>query len=175
MKIRGALFKPVVLALFAAIAGGTVWSGDAPAQVAPAQIVLPQIAGAWGTSLVPIAGTVSGKPESVVFLGLAKVDSKLAPDPDFNRPSLLVTIDLTGLTGVGSSTKAKYVISGPELVQRSVAAAHLVEFTFPFARSGAMNLGSAQSGVASFALGFDPNTGAVTSASGNVTSANPPR
>jgi hypothetical protein len=87
----------------------------------------------------------------------------------------VLSIDLTGLSGVGSSTRTKYVITGPELVQRGVTATQLVEFTFPFAKSGAMNLGSAQSGVASFALAFDVNTGAVTSASGNVTSANPPR
>ena len=165
MKIRGALFKPVVLTLFAAIAGGAVWSGDAPAQTA----------GTWTTALVPINGTVAGNPESVVFSGQAKVSSKLAPDPDFNRSSLVLSIDLSGLSGVGSSTRTKYVIGGPELVQRGVAATHQVEFTFPFAKSGSMNLGSAQSGVASFALGFDLNNGAVTSASGNVTSANLPR
>jgi len=165
MKIRRALFNPVVLSLLAAIAGGAVWSGDAPAQSA----------GTWSTALVPINGTVSGQPESVVFSGQAKVNSKLAPDPDFNRPSLVLSIDLTGLSGVGSSTRAKYVIAGPELVQRGVAASHLIEFTFPFAKSGAMNLGSAQSGAASFALGFDLKTGAVTSASGNVTSASLPR
>ena len=165
MKIRGALFSPVVLSFLAVVAGGAIWSGDAHAQTA----------GTWSSTLVPIAGTVSGQPESVVFLGLAKVNSKLAPDPDFNRPSLVLTIDLTGLAGVGLSSRAKYVIAGPENIQRTVAATHVVEFTFPFAKSGAMNLSSAQSGVASFALGFDPNTGVVTSASGNVTSANPPR
>ena len=165
MKIRRALFNPVALSLLAAIAGGAVWSGDAPAQSA----------GTWSTALVPINGTVSGQPESVVFTGQATVSSKLAPDPDFNRPSLVMTIDLTGLSGVGSSTKTKYVIAGPERTQRGVAATHLVEFVFPFAKSGTMSLGSARSGVASFALGFDLNTGAVTSASGNVTSANPPR
>ena len=165
MKIRRALFNPVVLSLLAAIAGGAVWSGDAPAQSD----------GTWSTALVPINGTVSGQPESVVFSGQAKVNSKLAPDPDFNRPSLVLSIDLTGLSGVGSSTRAKYVIAGPELVQRGVAASHLIEFTFPFAKSGAMNLGSAQSGAASFALGFDLKTGAVTSASGNVTSVSLPR
>jgi hypothetical protein len=165
MKIRQALFNPVVLSLLAAVAMGAVWSGDTPAQTA----------GTWSTALVPINGTVMGQPESVVFSGQAKVNSKLALDPDFNRPSLVLTIDLSGLSGVGSSTKTKYVIAGPERTQRGVAATHLVEFTFPFARSGAMSLGSAQSGVASFALGFDLNTGVVTSASGNVTSANPPR
>ena len=158
MKIRETLFNPVMLALLAAVAGGIVWSGDTYAQ-----------AGTWTTALVPINGTVAGPSESVVFSGQARVNSKLAPDPDFNRPSLVLSIDLTGLSGVGKSTNAKYVITGPENVQRGVAASHLVEFVFPFAKSGA-SVGSAQSGAASFALGFDTNTGVVTSASGNVTS-----
>lgn len=165
MKIPGALFNPVVLSFLAATAVGAAWSADATAQTA----------GSWTTALVPIKGTVSGKSENVVFSGQAKVNSKLAPDPDFNRPSLVMTIDLTGLSGVGTSTRTKYVIAGPENLLRRVATSHWVEFTFPFAKSGAMNLGSAQSGVASFALGFDVNTGAITSASGNVTSASPPR
>jgi hypothetical protein len=158
MKIRRALFNPAALSLVAAIAGGSVWSGDAAAQ-----------AGTWTTALVPINGTVAGQSESVVFSGQARVNSKLAPDPDFNRPSLVLSIDLSGLSGVGKTTKAKYVIVGPENVQRSVAASHLVEFVFPFAKTGA-SVGSAQSGAASFALGFDTSTGVVTSASGNVTS-----
>lgn len=158
MKIRQGLLKPVMLAFLAAIAGGAVWSGDALAQ-----------AGTWSTTLVPINGTVAGQSESVVFSGQAKVNSKLAPDPDFNRPSLVMSIDLTGLSGVGKSTKAKYVITGPENVQRGVAASQLVEFVFPFAKAGS-SVGSAQSGAASFALGFDTSTGVVTSASGNVTS-----
>ena len=158
MKIRRTLFSPVVLSFLAVVAGTAAWSGESHAQ-----------AGTWSTALVPINGTVAGQPESVVFSGQAKVSSKLAPDPDFNRPSLVMSIDLSGLSGVGKSSKAKYVIVGPENVQRSVAASHLVEFVFPFAKSGS-NVGSAQSGAASFALGFDTNTGVVTSASGNVTS-----
>ncbi|MFZ2650629.1 MAG: hypothetical protein WA210_11055 [Burkholderiaceae bacterium] len=165
MKIRAVLFSPATLALLAGLAAAVVWPGSASAQVA----------GTWNTAMVPILGTVKGVPENVVFLGQAQVDSKLAPDPDFNRPTLVLTIDLSGLYGVGLSTKNKYVIAGPERTQRGVAAAHLVEFTFPFAESGSTDLGSAQSGVASFALGFDVTTGAVTSASGRVNSAALPR
>jgi hypothetical protein len=163
MKIPGALFSPVALSLLAVLAGGAVWSGDALAQTV-----------AWTTALVPINGTVSGQPESVLFTGQAQVNSRLAPDPDFNQPSLVMSIDLRALSGVGSSTKTKYVIAGPENVQKKVAASHRVEFTFPFYKSGTDG-SLAQSGVASFALGFDPNTGAVTSASGNVTSASFPQ
>lgn len=165
MKLRRALFNPVVLSLVAAIAGGTFWWGGAAALAA----------GTWTTALVPIRGTVSAQPESVVFSGQAKVNSRLAADPDFNKPSLVLTIDLTGVSGVGSATGATYVISGPERTQRGLAASHLVEIIFPYFKSDTNGTSSAQSGVASFALNFDLNTGAVTSASGNVTSLNLPR
>ena len=126
-------------------------------------------------TLVPIKGVVSGSPESVNFSGNAVVKSRLAPDPDFNRPRLVLTIDLTGIGGVGSSTGAKYAISGPELTQREVAASHSVEFTFPFKSSRSPSSETARTGVASFVLDFDVNTGAVTGASGDVTSPNFPR
>jgi len=162
MKIRGALFNPVVLALLVAIAGGAaVWWGGTPAYAA----------GIWRTTLVPIVGTVSGPPERVLFWGQARINSRLAPDPDFHRPSLVLTIDLTGVSGVGSSG-TKYVISGPEIVQRGLAASHLVEITFPFFQSGTTGISSAQSGVASFALSFDLNTGAVMTATASIASPN---
>lgn len=131
-------------------------------------------AAAWSAAgaqtLVPVKGTVSGQPESVVFSGEAKIVSRLAKDPDFNQPRLVLSIDLSGVSGVGSSSRAKYVVTGPELVQRRLAASHAVEFTFPFTRSGSAEV--PQTGVASFTLGFDTATGAVTSASGGLTSPN---
>jgi hypothetical protein len=139
--------------------GASLFAAPAPAQ----------------NALVPIKGVVSGSPESVSFSGQAKVSSRLAPDPDFNKPRLVLTIDLTGVGGVGSATGAKYVISGPELVQRHVAASHTVEITFPFKNSASATAVTARTGVASFALDFDVNTGAVTGASGNVSTPNFPR
>jgi hypothetical protein len=124
-------------------------------------------------ALVAIKGVVSGAPESVSFSGQAKVTSRLAPDPDFFKPRLVLSIDLSGVPGVGSNTGAKYVISGPELLQRHVAASHTIEITFPF-RGGA-STANPRTGVASFVLDFDVNTGAVTRASGNVSSPNFPR
>ena len=125
--------------------------------------------------LVAVKGVVTGSPESVAFTGNAVVKSRLAPDPDFNRPRLVLTIDLTALSGVGSMTGAKYVISGPELTQRHVAASHTLEFTFPFKSTRAPSAETARTGVASFVLDFNTSTGAVTGASGNVTSPNFPR
>jgi hypothetical protein len=124
---------------------------------------------------VPVKGIVSGSPESVSFSGNAVIKSRLAPDPDFNRPRLVLTIDLTAVSGIGSTSGAKYVISGPELTQRHVAASHALEFTFPFKSTKSASSATARTGVASFALDFDVNTGALTGAKGSVLTPNFPR
>jgi hypothetical protein len=129
---------------------------------------------AQGT-LVPLKGVVSGTPESVSFTGEARVISRLASDPDFNRPNLVLSIDLSGIAGVGSTTGAKYVVYGPEMVQRPVAASHSLEFTFPFKDVKSPTEMTARTGVASFVLDFDVSTGAVTKASGSVSTPNFPR
>lgn len=123
-------------------------------------------AAATSTAYVPISGTVTGTPESVAFSGQAKVSSRLARDPDFNSPRLVLTIDLSAVGGTGSATGTKYSISGPELVQRRVATSHAVEFTFPFRRGAE----GPRTGSAIFAFDFDPATGVITKAAGRVDS-----
>jgi len=125
-------------------------------------------AAADSATLVPVSGTVSGAPESVAFAGNAQVRSRLAKDPDFNAPSLIVTIDLSGVSGTGSMTGRKYAISGPHIVQRRLAASHTVDVSFPFADAS----GPPRSGLASFVLGFDTSSGAVTAASGALATPN---
>ena len=147
------------LAVESSLSAGSLFGAPAPAQ----------------ERTVPIKGIVSGSPESVSFSGYAKVSSRQAADPDFNRPRLVLTIDLRGVSGVGSSTGASYAISGPELIQRPVAASHAVEITFPFKSSRSATAATARTGVATFALDFDVATGALTAASGNVSSPNFPR
>src|SRR5687767_3317748 len=143
---------------------------------AAAQDALSSSAGAGtSTKLVTVSGIVSSAPESVSFSGQAKVSSRLAKDPDFNKPRLVLMIDLSGIAGVGSTTGASYVVYGPEMVQRPVAASHSVEFTFPFKDVKSPTQMTARTGVASFVLDFDVNTGAVTKASGSVSSPNFPR
>jgi len=158
MNMYRALFTPVVLSFLVAIAAGVVWRGGTPAHA-----VEP-----WNTALVPIQGTVSGAPESVAFSGQAQIGSRRAPDPDFNNPMLVLNVDLTGVSGVGLSTRKKYVIRGPEIVQRRLAFSQQVEITFPFVESGSTGMSSARSGLASFALSVDVNTGAVTTATASV-------
>lgn len=149
MKMSRTLFTPMALSFLVAVAGQALWCADAAAQ-----------------TLVPIKGVVTGTPENVSFNGQAKVTSRLAPDPDFNKPMLVLTIDLAGVPGVGSSSKAKYVVSGPEIVHLPLAVWHPVKITFPFTRtSGTATEGT---GLASFAFNFDLATGAITSASASV-------
>ena len=160
MKTRRALLKSGVLAVGAAAAGGAAWLASKPAQAV----------GAWNTSLVRMRGTVFGSPESVSFDGDAKVSTRLAPDPDFGVPSLVISIDLTGVSGQGSRSDARYVIAGPEIVQKRLAASYTVDITFPFYRSGTDGTSGARTGAASFALNVNTATGAVTSASGGIAS-----
>jgi hypothetical protein len=179
MKIRRALLKGGVLAVAAAVAGGALWVGQAPAQTADSTATTDSstslststsVQRAWNSSLVSVSGIVSGTPESVSFSGTAKVGTRLAPDPDFGSPSLVVSIDLTGVSGVGSSTRTKYVIGGPEIVQKRLAASYVVDITFPFYKSGTDGTSGARSGAASFTLDVDTATGAVTTATGNIAS-----
>jgi hypothetical protein len=122
-------------------------------------------------STVSVSGTVTGGSETVSFSGDARIKNRLAKDPHFNSPHYVVTIDLSGVTGVGLSSRKKYSISGPEIIQKRVAEAHVIDMTFPFRQSDSTDL-SARSGAASFALGFDVTTGAVTSASGSIATPN---
>jgi len=176
MKVHRALLKGSVLAV--AVAGAALWVAQAPAQdatsaqtdttsamMAPSPVMKP-----WNTSLVSVSGIVSGTPESVSFSGTAKIGTRLAPDPDFGSPSLVVSIDLTGISGVGSSTRTKYVISGPEIVQKRLVPSYAVDITFPFFKSGTLGTSGARSGQATFSFNVDSATGAVSGAIGSINS-----
>jgi hypothetical protein len=146
---RRAFFAPAALLLAAFAAGMPAHAADA---------------------VVPVTGIVSGQPESVSFSGEARIQSRLVQDADFGRHTLLLTIDLSGISGTGSSSATAYAISTQQRVQRRLAGSHVVTITFPFAASDGSS--DARSGMASFALDFDVNTGAVTKATGSVSAPN---
>ncbi|MGH8739921.1 MAG: hypothetical protein ACREUN_03365 [Burkholderiales bacterium] len=117
----------------------------------------------WRSTAVSIAGTVDGRPESVLFAGKAQILSRLALDPeDSRRAKILLQIDLSGITGVGSSTRTSYVVQAQEIVTRRLAPSDVIELTFAFHASNVRAVGSSRTGVATFALSFDIATGAVT-------------
>ena len=181
MNTREAWLKGSVLASAVAVAGAALWMKETTAQVeataaaaaiqldaavlAPSAVMRP-----WNATLVPVSGVVTGAPESVTFSGSAKVGTRLAPDPDFGSPSLVVSIDLTGVSGLGASTRTKYVISGPEIVQRRLAPSYTVDLTFPFYKNGSNGTTDARSGAATFSFTVDPGTGAISSPQGIIVS-----
>lgn len=119
-------------------------------------------------ALVSIKGTVSGLPESVAFSGQAQLNANVVTDPDFGAPpTVVLSLDLSKVTGVGVSTGKKYVTSNQEILNRGLTAADTVQFTFPFLPSGGSAM-SSRVGLASFNLSFDVNTLKLTGATGAI-------
>jgi hypothetical protein len=124
------------------------------------------------TATVTVSGTVSGAPESVSLSGKATLESRVVwSEINSALPaSITLDIDLSGISGVGKSTKAKYVTTARELGLRRLSATDVVEFTFPFYVSGTGGSPTARTGLARFSLLYDVSTGALKSASGTLTS-----
>src|SRR5262249_43702827 len=120
------------------------------------------------SALVTVKGAVVGAPETVNFSGQAKVNANVVTDPDFGtQPTVVLSIDMSGVSGVGASTGKKYVVSSQETMNRRLNAADLVQVTFPFYQSGA-SLSTARIGAASFSLGYNVGTLKLTGASGQI-------
>lgn len=178
MKTRRPLFTagaPLLLA--AAVAAASL----APGSPANAQTtIMASTTTATSTSstttttttpaLVTINGIVSGVPESVSFSGQAQLKANVVTDPDFgNPPTVVLSIDLSNVTGVGSSTGKMYVVSNKGILHRRLAASDMVQVTFPFYPSGGSAM-SPRTGMASFNLSYDTTTLKLTGASGSIAS-----
>src|SRR5256885_15664244 len=159
MKTLRLSVTPVVLSLFALVLSGLLWWAGTPARAAFAPTIAP----------IPVSGIVTGQPESVKFSGQAQVSSELVLDTSkFNLPpAVILTFDLSGVSGTGSSSGAKYVAGGNGTnVYRRLVSADTVEITFPFTRGTTMSVSSAglapvRSGVLRFAPCVATNTGAM--------------
>jgi hypothetical protein len=172
MKLHRVFSVPALV-----VAGALWWAAPpgAQAQTVTQSLTDPQT----GTNVktvtaatVNVSGTVSGEPESVSLSGKAKIESTVVwSERDTVAPaSIELNIDLSGVSGVGKSTRTKYVTNAREIALRRLAATDLVEVTFPFFASGTNGVSSSRTGVARFSLMYDVNTGALTSASGSLTS-----
>jgi len=164
MKMPRLPVTHVLLSLLVVVLAGLAWWAGPPAARAAA---------APNVALIPVSGIVSTQPESVAFSGQAQVSSELVLDTSkFNLPpAVILTIDLSNVSGTGSSTGAKYVAGGNGTnVYRRLVSAATVEITFPFSRGTTMSMSSARSGVATFALSFDMSTGAITKGTANIAS-----
>jgi len=175
MKTCRPLFTGAPL-LLAAVAASLVSGSPANAQTAISSATTSSVSTSSTTSttatsaLVPVTGIVSGSPESVSFSGQVQVNASVVTDPDFgSAPTVVVSFDLSTITGVGSSTKKKYVVTNQEILTRKLTAADSVQMTFPFNVSGG-GIESSSVGLASFNLSFDVNTMKLTGASGSIAS-----
>src|SRR5256885_632702 len=164
MKTRRLSVTPVVLSLFVAILSGLAWWAGTPARAAFAPTI----------ALIPVSGIVTGQPESVKFSGQAQVSSELVLDTSrFHvAPAVILIIDLSGVSGTGSSTGAKYTAGGDGTpVFRQLARADTVEITFTLmvvpqvngkvistvsALASCLNTGGPSPPAAYFAPGADP-------------------
>lgn len=161
MKIRRLLFASAVLPVAVAILGVLLWGGG-PALAA--------FTTAASSALVSINGTVSGTPESVAFSGQAQIGSKMVTDPDFGKPPIvLLSIDLSNVTGVGSSTGNTYVTSSHAILARPLAATDTLQVRFPFAPNPG-GIAPTRVGLASFNLSFNVTTGMLTGAVATIAS-----
>lgn len=159
MKLHRPLFAPVVSSLFVAIMASAVWWGGTPASAATSTVVL-----------VPVYGAVFGLPESVSFSGQAQLDAKVVADPDLGAPpTVVLSINLSQVSGVGSLTGKKYVTSSQEILNRRLTADDLIQISFPFFPSGG-GISSARIGIAFFNLSFNVSTGKLTWAKAEVIS-----
>jgi hypothetical protein len=165
MKPNRSFWTPAVLSAAVTIAGASLWLAGAPSASA---VVLTLTSAAAGN----VSGSVIGSPETVSFSGTVTIGSKRVSDPDFGNPDIVVlSVDLSGMKGTGQSSKATYVVSNQEVIQRPLTAADNIVVTFPFSRSGTSMSMSPRIGAATLALSFDVTTGALTGA--KVTVSNP--
>jgi len=167
MKIRQLSNASVVLQIFAAVLLGLLWWAGTPARAAFAPTI----------ALVPVWGIVSAQAENVEFSGQAQVSSELVRHPSkFHKPArVILTIDLSDVSGTGASTGTKYVAGGEGTsVFRPLVSTDTIEITFPFSPGTTVDITSVRTAVASFALTFDLNTGAITKGTATVASPNFP-
>lgn len=119
------------------------------------------------SATVAVSGTVSGEPESVSLSGKAKLESTVVwSEISPASASTRVDIDLSGVSGVGKSTRLKYITDAREIAVRPLSTTDLVEFTFAFYVSDSS---LPRTGLARFSLLYDVNTGALTGVSGTLT------
>lgn len=115
-----------------------------------------------------LKAAATGGPETVVFSGQVVLKSRLAKDPAYGEPKLLLDVDLSQLKGVGQSSGATYVTNGSAQLMRNPVRAQTIEISFAFARSAEMPLSSTRSGRATLTLDVDLISGAVMSGLASV-------
>jgi len=168
------------MSLLVATVGALAWGTGTPAYAASTDTTLQasvsgQVGGSTGgtsqTQSSSVGSPASGSTEGVTFSGNALIKAKVIPDPDFRTPDVVVlTIDLSGITGVGATSKKKYVTTNETLIQRRLRPSDTVALTFPFWLSGTTSTGKGPLGAISISLTYNVDTRQLTAATGSITS-----
>lgn len=109
------------------------------------------------------AAVASAAMESVSFSGVATVNARLLKDDQLGAPAVLeLTVDLTGLSGVGVSTGRRYVTLAETVTQRPLRPVDTVQITFPFFPDG--DLMKSRTAQATLRLLYDESSGLTVSA-----------
>ena len=139
------VFNPCALVLLAVLAGFASLASRADVN----------------STLVPFVTILKSSAETVSFTGTARLDTQVILDNVLgNAPVMEIVVDMSGITGVGTSSGSPYSISGPAIIHRPLVPNDLIRVTFPFYR-GTDLLGS-ETVEATFNCKFDTATGAVT-------------
>jgi hypothetical protein len=176
MKPHDPMFAPALASLLAAgalalgFAAGAA-STDTSVQAAIKGQVGGPAAGQTQSSTAESSALTGASTERVNFSGSVVIKANVRDDPDFRTPPIVVlSIDLSGVSGVGATTRKKYVTTNQAIVQRRLRPTDTVDVSFPFWVSGTSETASGPVGKLSIALTYDVNTKALTSAVGSVTS-----
>ncbi len=165
--------------LLVATVGALAWGIGAPANAdSTVTSVQTSVSGAVGgteaqvlsssSSTDSLTGTTT---EKVSFSGKVVIKARVTQDPDFRTPDIVVLfVDLSGISGVGETTRKKYVTSDKTIIQRRLRPSDSVRHSFPFWVSGTTATGEGPVGIVSFTLNFDVNTRKLTGATGSITS-----
>lgn len=174
MKIHSPMFAPALASLLAAGALALGFAAGAASTDTTVQATVKgQVGGtaAAQTQSAESSALTGASTERVNFSGNAVIKANVRDDPDFRTPPIVVlSIDLSGVSGVGATTKKKYVTTNKTIVQRRLRPTDTVDVSFPFWVSGTRETGSGPVGKVSIALTYDVNTKALTSAAGSVSS-----
>ena len=126
------------------------------------------------TLTVPVAGIVSGVPESVSFSGTAQVSAQPTSIriPGGHR-KFVVSVDLQGVSGRGLTTGATYLAGAQPNLTRPFGPSDVVELTFPFAPAGTPATAVVRTAVVTFNLAYDASTGTLIAATASLAAPKP--
>jgi hypothetical protein len=164
MKTYRALFSPLVLPFFVAIAGGLAAGSSPCALGAP-------IDGGVSTISLPIKGIVDGLPERIDVSGKVAIQSTISLDPVFFTPAtVMLRIRFVNVTGKGMTTGLTYTTGANEdqmIRPLPTVSDEFIQVNFPLwvIKNGMF---SARPGLASLTLKFSKTTGEIMGGAASV-------